>query len=230
MKFRTSVATAVAATAAVLAVGAVPANAATAAAKPTALTIKASTTHAQYGQWVELSAHLGRTASNRTVEIDNGRSVVKKGHVDAHGNLTAWVKAAHNATFVAKFAGDSRDKSASAHVRVNTAVVIAQDIYQGSRHADGWWYIAGNNGVWAEAIVSPNKVGEPVYFHVQQELNGRWYDVKLNYPSGKLDSRSYAAHGYRQLPAGLVLRMATTFNGDASNTGSGLSWLYVKTI
>lgn len=230
VKFRTSAATALAASAAILALGVAPASAATSVAKPTSLSVKASTTAAHYGQWVELTAHLGATASNRTVEIDNGHSVLKKGHVDSHGNLSAWIKAAHNATFVAKFAGDSRDKAASAHVSVNTAVVIAQDIYKGSRHSDGWWYIAGKNGVWSEALVSPNKASETVYFHVQQWVNGRWYDVKLNFPTAKLDSHSYAAHGYKQLPSGLTLRMATTFNGDASNTGSGLSWLYVKTV
>lgn len=220
MKFRTSVATAVAATAAVLAVGAAPANAATTAARPTSLTLKASTNHAQYGQWVELTAHLGRTASNRTVEIDNGRSVVKKGHVDAHGNLTAWVKSAVNSWYTAKFTGDSRDKAA----RVGTWVTSAAVMHEWMTSSV---YTGGQNPT-IRGYVSPNKQGEYVHAHMQIWYQGAWQNLQLSPDSFKLGPHSEFQISTSGLWSGYSYRQAFTFNGDSQNTGTGYHWVYFK--
>ncbi|MEZ0095440.1 hypothetical protein [Streptacidiphilus sp. EB129] len=234
MKLRTTAATtaatAVAATAAVLAVAAAtPAIAAT-AASPTSLTLKASTTHAEYGQWVALSAHLGPTASNRTVEIDNDRSIVKKGRVDAHGNLTAWVKAAHNATFVAKFTGDSRDKAATAHVRINTAAQITARFINGSAGADGYTVYLAGVGNWPELQieVAPDKSGEPVTTHIQQLVNGSWINVTLSDPDATLLNGSHVQLTYDKLWPGLTFREYVSYAGDATNTGSSTNWQYAQ--
>lgn len=234
MKLRTTAATAVAATAAVLAVGAAPADAATAGAiaKPTSLTLKAGTTAAKYGHLVELSAHLGRTASNRTIEIDNGRSIVKKGRVDAHGNLTAWVTATHNTTFVAKFTGDSRDKAASARVRVNVAAQITAGFINGVVGNDGSTTYYGADGMSPQlkVDVTPDKTGEPITAHMQAQLNdGSWVDVKLSDPVTKLLSGSseVLTFHFGGPPRGAVfLRESVSYAGDATNTGSSTAWQY----
>jgi hypothetical protein len=226
VKFRTSVATAVAA-AAVLAVGAAPADAAS-AAKPTSLTIKASTNHAQYGQWVELTAHLGATASNRTVEIDNGSSVVKKGRVDAHGNLAAWVKSAGTTTFVATFAGDSRDQAAKAGTYVTSAAVVKGWLNAGYAKDHGWeLYHVGQKLIF-NGTVAPRKGTLKV--HLQGYWNNTWHDLALDpkLANDPTDGNGYTWFGWPKgiTQANVAARIAFTFDGDSRNAAGSSGWSY----
>ncbi|RAG83627.1 hypothetical protein DN069_20940 [Streptacidiphilus pinicola] len=226
MKLRTSVATAVAATAAVLAVGAAPANAATTAKVNPQLSISASTTNATYGQWVTLTAHLGKTASNRTVTIYRSPAgettqVVKSGKVDRYGNLRTSVWMGRNTGFTVRFAGDSRDNAAARGVYVHDAAVMHQWMTQGT-------YSAGQKPT-IEGYVSPNKAGESVYAHLQVWYQGRWQTLQVTPSSFQLSSNSSFKITTSGLPAGYSFRQTFTFNGDALNGGSGYHWVYFKT-
>ncbi|WP_370072013.1 hypothetical protein [Streptacidiphilus sp. MAP5-3] len=237
MKLRTTVATAVAtavaAAAAVLALGTAPANAATTAPATqanTALSISASTTHASYNQWVEVNAHLGRTASNRTVEIDLGGSVLKKGTVDRNGNLSAWAKLAHDATFTAKFAGDARDTAVSRSVFVQDAAQVSSRMVQGAYTSGGYTYYHHTQNPTIAAEVSPNKTGEWVEMHIQVWTGSSWQNVSLRTVWFKLVSPSAVAVYLTGVPANTTLREAITFAGDSTNSASNWTWQYAKVV
>ncbi|WP_042370147.1 hypothetical protein [Streptacidiphilus neutrinimicus] len=228
MKFRTTVATAVAATAAVLAVGAAPANAATAVAKPTSLTLKASTNHARYGQSVELTAHLGTTASNRTVEIDNGSSVLKKGRVDAHGNLAVWVKSASNTTYVAKFAGDSRDRAAKASTYVTSAAVVKGWLNAGYKNDQGWQLYHVGQKITFNGTVAPRKATLTV--HLQGYWNNTWHTLTID-PKLVKDPTNASGYTWFGWPNGITTanvaaRVSFTFDGDSRNAAASSGWSY----
>lgn len=224
MKLRTSVATAVAATAAVLAVGAAPADAATAAAKPTSLSIKASTNHAQYGQWVKLTAHLGATASNRTVEIDNGNSFVKKGHVDSHGNLTAWVKSTSNTWYVAKFAGDSRDKAAKSGTYVTSAALVKGWLNAGYRNDQGFELYHVGQKIVFNGSVAPRK-GE-LKVDMQGYWNNTWHDLRQINVQTEPNGTTWIAWEKGISEANVVARLSYTFTGDSRNVAGTSGWSY----
>ncbi|WP_042378762.1 hypothetical protein [Streptacidiphilus melanogenes] len=236
MKFRTAVATAVAATAAVLAVGAAPANAATAAKVNPQLSLTASTLNAVDGQTITLTAHLGKTASNRTVSIyrspaaEAANQLVKAGKVDSSGNLRVSVWMGRNTGFTVKFAGDSGDNAASRSVYVHDAAVIKQSMQKPAYINSGWNYFHSTQPVIEQSQVYPSKAGKTVYFHVQQYYSGAWHNVGLQYSSATLDANSSTWFGWKSIPAGITLRFATTYNGDSLNTGSGYHWVYVKTV
>ena len=224
MKLRTSVAAAVAATAAVLAVGAAPANAATAAKVNPQLSISASTTNATYGQWVTLTAHLGKTASNRAVTIyrspaGEATQVVKSGKVDRYGNLRASVWMGRNTGFTVTFAGDSRDNAASRGVYVHDAAVMHQWMTQGT-------YSNGQSPV-VEGYVSGNRQ-VTIYPHLQIWAQGAWHTVNMtptNFLTGTTGKFKITSNG---LWAGYSYRQTVNFNGDSLNGGTGYHWQYFK--
>ncbi|MEZ0067940.1 hypothetical protein ABIA32_003956 [Streptacidiphilus sp. MAP12-20] len=240
MKLRISAATALAAAAAVLAVGAAPAIAATpAVAKPTSLTLNASTTWAKYGQWVTLTAHLGKTAANRTVEIDvnawgGGAWVAKKANVDRYGNLTAYAKMTRNSTFTAKFAGDSKDAAASTKRTVYSAAGVASWMvgYYGVSNGYHLYHfntLANETGKpIVRGFVAPNKGGQSVGSTWQVYYRGAWYTVS----NQGFQLSQYSTLGVwfsddsrlNYLPE----RFSFNYGGDGYNTGAFSGWQYFK--
>jgi hypothetical protein len=88
-----------------------------------------------YGSDVKVTAHLGRTYKNRTVEIwadpygaDRPSKLAKSGRVNSDGNLSVTLDLTRDTKVTAKFAGDARYKpktatsTLGAKVRVSTAV------------------------------------------------------------------------------------------------------------
>lgn len=233
MKLRSTVATAAAAAVAALAMGAAPASAATtapAAKAHPALSIRVSTTNAGYDQWVAVTAHLGRTATNHTVSIDEGNSVIKSGRVDRNGNLTVWARLTHDATFVAKYAGDSRDWATSRGVRVQDAAYAFGEMVNGAYTSGGYTYYHHNQNPTLATVVAPNKAGEYVSMHVQQLVNGSWKNVRLRSVWFRLDSHSVAEVYLSGVPANTTLREAMAFGGDTTNSASNLTWHYAKVV
>jgi hypothetical protein len=84
-----------------------------------------------YGSTVTVTAHLGTTATNRTVEIwadpygTEPLKLLRKTVVDAKGNLTASLKLTRTTAVQVKFAGDAKYAPASARSVLNTQVSIA---------------------------------------------------------------------------------------------------------
>jgi hypothetical protein len=182
-----------------------------------------------------VTAHLGRTASNRTVTIyrspaGQATTVAKSGKVDRYGNLRTSVWMGRNTSFSVKFAGDSRDNAASRSVYVHDAAVVKQGMVKPAYISGGWNYFHSNQQVLEASQVAPNKAGEKVYFHVQQYYSGAWHNVTLKYSSDILDKNSSTWFGWQSIPAGITLRFATTYNGDSVNSGYGYHWQYVKTV
>ncbi|WP_037601274.1 hypothetical protein [Streptacidiphilus rugosus] len=244
MKLRTSAATALAATAAVLAMGAAPAMAATthtaATLKPTTLSLSANVTWAKYGQWATLTAHLGPTAANRTVEIDGagwgaGSWVLKKANVDRNGNLVAYAKMSRNTTFTAKFAGDSKDAAASAKRVVYSSAGVTSRMFgyygtSGAYHLYHYNTLAGNKGkpVFGGQVLQ-NKGGESVNLTWQVYYHGAWRTA--NSGGFQLD-KQYSAFSvwFQDVPQfkGLNERVSFSYAGDGVNTGANSGWSYFR--
>jgi hypothetical protein len=97
------------------------------------LSLKRPGAAVKYGATVSVTATLGKTYKNKTVEIwadpygsDQKRRLVKRGTVNSKGNLSASLKLTRNTTFTATFAGDARTaaKTVSGVVSTKTKVSL----------------------------------------------------------------------------------------------------------
>ena len=80
---------------------------------PTSLTVTTNSATFTYKPTVRVTAHLGKTHTNRTVSIyaepfgRTAKTLVKTGRVNSSGSLTVRYAAAHSTTFSAVFSGDA---------------------------------------------------------------------------------------------------------------------------
>ncbi|MEU7720201.1 Ig-like domain repeat protein [Streptomyces tibetensis] len=98
-----------------------------------------------YGSDVTFAAHLGTTYKNRTVEIwadpygsDKPSTLVKKGTVDSHGNLSATVHLTRDTKVSAKFTGDTRYAARTVTNSAYTRVAISTSLSGSYKSATAW--------------------------------------------------------------------------------------------
>ncbi|MEV6306918.1 hypothetical protein AB0M02_46500 [Actinoplanes sp. NPDC051861] len=112
-----------------------------------ALTLTSNGTVHAYGSTVTLTARLGSTHSNRTVELwadpagaDQGNRLLKRAAVDGAGNVTAALRLTRNTTVTATFAGDSRFSARSVKSTLLTRVAVTTAVSKHYRTAGGYHY------------------------------------------------------------------------------------------
>ncbi|MFG1995659.1 hypothetical protein ACGFJ7_37370 [Actinoplanes sp. NPDC048988] len=97
----------------------------------TALSLSPNNTVNNYGSTVTVTARLGKTYSNRTLEIwadpygTEPLRLVRKTVTDAKGNLTAKLKLTRTTAVQVKFAGDAQYAPASARSVLNTRAAVS---------------------------------------------------------------------------------------------------------
>jgi Carboxypeptidase regulatory-like domain len=112
------------------------------------LTVSATPGTANYGGLVRVTAHLGTTDTNRTVEIlaqARGASASNRlanAKVNSSGNVTVSGRLARTTTFTAVFLGDAKYAARSAATTVYTRAGVAEAIsgYYASKHVGSVTY------------------------------------------------------------------------------------------
>ena len=206
---------------------------------PTSLTVSATPGTANYDGVVRVTAHLGATATNRTVEIlgkPRGVSTSTRladARVNSSGNLTVSVRVTRSTTFTAVFSGDARYAAKSVattmYTRADVAMAIA-DYYASKRVGSVTYRLYHrtkhlNVGV----AVAPNKAGECAKVEIQEYYRGAWHPnvtttcVALNKNSvvGVYFTLNQADIGYHYRLRGDYVR-----GSDLSNLGADTGWQY----
>jgi YVTN family beta-propeller protein len=204
---------------------------------PVALTLKESPGTANYHQRVTLTAHLGRTSTNRTVSFyaqpygSTTSKLIKSGRVNSAGNISVTYVPAYDTLFSAKFSGDARYAAETAQARLGVRVSVTQ--------ADSGWYTSASYGgvlyrvfhqagaLKLTATVAPNKHGECVALEISVYAQGRWQPSETG-SCGKLNSASRIP-GEVSLSgaAGFQFRIRVDFiHNDKTNLASDGSWFY----
>jgi YVTN family beta-propeller protein len=206
---------------------------------PTSLTVSATPGTANYDGVVRVTAHLGATATNRTVEIlgkPRGVSTSTRladARVNSSGNLTVSVRVTRSTTFTAVFAGDARYAAKSVattmYTRADVAMAIA-DYYASKRVGSVTYRLYHrtkhlNVGV----AVAPNKKGECAKVEIQEYYRGAWHPnvttncVALNKNSvvGVYFTLNQADIGYHYRLRGDYVR-----GSDLSNLSVDTGWQY----
>ena len=205
---------------------------------PVTLTLTESPGTANYHQRVTLTAHLGKTYTNRTVSIyaqpygSTAGTLIKSGRVNSAGNFSVTYVPTHDTLFSAVFSGDAKYGPETAHARLGVRVSVTQ--------ADTGWYTSTTYGgvlyrvyhqgtpLKLTATVAPNKVGECVAVETWVYSRGQWRSLGTG-RCATLDSASKAAAEVSLSgKAGQRFRVRVDFvHSDKTNLASDSSWFYL---
>lgn len=211
--------------------------------KPAALTVSGQARVA-YDSTIHVTAHLGPTATNRTVTIyaqpvgSTTRVLLKKGSVDSKGDLTASYKAPHSTTFSVVFAGDAADAAGTATRTVNVLAAVSDSLsgyYRSHRIGRITYRIFHHTAqLHALAAVRPNKHGECVKFEVQEHYRGHWH---ANAVTGcailNRASKGAGILGLTNADIGYHYRIRADFvrtSTDTSNGDNDSAWAYLIVV
>ncbi|WP_130331050.1 WD40 repeat domain-containing protein [Micromonospora kangleipakensis] len=145
-----------------------------------ALTLNRNGTVNAYGATVAMTAHLGSTYTNRTVEIwadpagtDQGNKLLKKGVVDSSGNLTANLTLTRNTTVTAVFTGDARYAPLSVKSTVYTNVSVSTAVSGYYKTSSGYYYYRKTTNPVFTTTMTPN-AGRKQKLIFEYYASGTW--------------------------------------------------------
>ncbi len=204
---------------------------------PAPLTLTTGATYYTYQPTVTVTAHLGTTASNRTVSIyaqpaGGSKTLLKTGTVDASGNLAVSYTAPHNTTFSAVFSGDQDYAPATVTQDVYVRAKVSESIsgYYGKTSIGGTTYRLYHHTALlkASATVTPSQSGQCVQFEVQEYYQGAWQaNVTTGCKSLSSTSKASASFGLTQADLGYHYRIRADFLGDLANASNSSAWQYL---
>jgi hypothetical protein len=144
-----------------------------------------------YGSDVTFTAHLGTTYKNRTVEIwadpygsDKPNALVKKGTVDANGNLSATIHLTRDSKVSAKFTGDTRYAAKTTTNTVYTKVKISTSLTGYYKTATAWnqkysYFHQSKDPVHSTTMTM--YPGRKYQLQVQRFSDGAWHTTHSEY-------------------------------------------------
>jgi hypothetical protein len=171
--------------------GATASRSVTVARTATTLTLNNNLKVYGYNSSVTFTAHLGTTYKNRTVEIwadpygsDKPNTLVKKGTVDAGGNLTATVRLTRDTVVSAKFTGDTRYAAKTTTSRVYTKVSVSTSLSGAYKTATAWnekyYYFRQSKDPVYDTTMTMYP-GRKYQFQIQQFYSGAWHTTASEY-------------------------------------------------
>jgi hypothetical protein len=152
---------------------------------PTTLTVAASKSLVRSGNDVRITAHLGTTATNRTVAIyakpyHLDRFLVVKHDVDANGNLTATPTVHRRTTYIAHFGGDDTYAPTHAAVVVTAQAVVTERLYGGYATVNGMRLYHATGVPVLAAHLRPQLADRCLWFKAQRRGgDGAWHTVAV---------------------------------------------------
>ncbi|WP_448320710.1 YncE family protein [Streptomyces sp. CO7] len=206
----------------------------------TSLTLNNNGKVYSYGKDVTFTAHLGKTYSNRTVEIwanpygsDKPDKLLKSGKVNSSGNISAVVDMKRDTTVTAVFKGDAKYAPKTVKSVGYAKVSISNSV--SGHYKTG--YVGSHNYYWfrktKDVLVGTTMSyysGRAARYEVQMYYNGAWRSGVSDYfqlsSTGKV-TVNLGASGQ----AGLKFRVRTSYinnsSGDNVNSTTYGSWKYL---
>ncbi len=197
------------------------------------LTIATNAASYHYRQTATVTAHLGGTHTNRTVQLKvtpYGAAItgLKTGTVNSSGYLTASYAVTRRTTFSAVFAGDDIWEPRTVTRTVTAYASLAEQMR-------GYYTTSGAYRVYHTSAdpligvtVAPNHGGQCLAFLVQQYYSSAWHNALSN-SCIPLNSSSFtAAQISGTHSAGVIARVRATLPGDAYNLRTDGAWLYFR--
>ncbi|MGW7363320.1 YncE family protein [Streptomyces sp. NPDC054841] len=196
------------------------------------------TVHAQ-GADVKFTARLGNTYKNRVVEIwtdpygaDAPKRLLRRGTVDANGNLSAVVDMTRDTTVTAVFAGDARYASktvkSTAYAKVRIATTLSGHYKTGTISGVGHHYFRKTANPLVTTTMS-YYAGRKQRLELQVYYQGQWYSSNEYFAlsTGGVSRVNLGAPG----EAGIRARVRSSYidpsSGDSANYTTHGGWKYL---
>ncbi|MFJ4523677.1 YncE family protein [Streptomyces sp. NPDC088810] len=195
-----------------------------------------------YGKDVKFTAHLGRTYSNRTVEIwadpfgsDKPNKRVKSGKVNSDGYLSVTLDLKRDTKVTAKFAGDSRYKPATAASTVGAKVSVSTSVSNHYKAKSAWghtYYFFHKNKNPLVTTKMPWYPDRAQKFEFEVYYQGRWYPGDPAYFKLGSDGVSRVSiTGNHSEDVGWRFRVRSSYinsaSGDTVNSTTHGAWKYL---
>jgi YVTN family beta-propeller protein len=192
-----------------------------------------------YDSTIHVTAHLGTTATNRTVSIyaqptGGAKKLLKTGKVSSSGTLTVSYVAAHSTTFSEVFSGDAKYAAKTVTHTVTVSAKVSPTIsgYYASKKIGSQTYRLYHDTAHLNVAVTvaPDKSGQCVELQIQEFFEGSWQTSQIT-SCGTLNSSSKVS-GFLRLSSGirfLQFRIRADYvrsSGDTSNLSTDSGWLY----
>ncbi len=188
-----------------------------------------------YGATVALTAHLGTTYRNRTVEIwadpygaDQARTLVKKGTVNGSGNLSVSYKLTRNTTFSAVFTGDTRYAARTVTSAVKTKVAVSTAVAKHYKVAASYYYVRKTVNPTFTTTMTPYP-GRTERLTFEKYSGGKWVAWKTGtYKLSSAGKYTFTLTGTHTTGVKYRVRAAylTGTSGDSANYSTYGSWKY----
>jgi len=195
------------------------------------ISLTASQTNVRYGDRMTVRVHLSDMAAttNHVVSIYklSPKTLIRRGAVDANGNLSLKLKPLKKTRLVAEWAGEAGwFPATSAIVTVNVRVIVRIKLLGYYGQAGGYkLYQAGHNPVLVGTVV-PNHRGRPLEFIADKLVNGRWQHVDR--VSFRIGNNGSAVVIFANPRRGLSYRVRAVFNGDLDHVKGVAPWQFLR--
>jgi hypothetical protein len=206
--------------------------------------VSASASSIGYQGAVTVTAHLGKTYTNRKLAIyaqtvgSTTEKLIKWGTVNAQGNLSVRYTASYSTQFIVKFTGDSHYAASSAERTVGVGVRISMTNggYYGTKRENGETYHVYHHtsNLSAHVTVVPGKSGRCVDLQVQQwDPQGKTWFANETLGCYRLPANSQLAASLGLTDAaGALYRMRVDFvpNSGDNNIATDGAWFYFDVV
>ncbi|MEU8243968.1 hypothetical protein AB0C07_37415 [Actinoplanes missouriensis] len=190
-----------------------------------------------YGATVSLTAKLGATHKNRTVEIwadpygaDQPRRLLKKGVVNSAGALSVNYKLTRNTTVSAVFAGDTRYAARTVTSALKTRVAVSTAVTKHYKVARSYHYVRkATNPKFTTTMTAYPKRKQTLVF--QQYSGGRWKAWKSGaYTLSGAGTYTFTLTGTHKTGVNYRVRAVYTTgtSGDSANYTTYGAWKYFR--
>ena len=205
-----------------------------------ALSLSTGASTFAYEPTVHVTAHLGTTATNRSVSIyaqpfgSKSKTLLKTGKVNSSGNLTVSYKAPHSTKLTAVFSGDAQYRPTTVTHVIYVKANVSESLggYYASERIGGITYRLFHHhaSMHVNVTVRPNKSGQCVKFEIQEHYQGSWHSGISG--CGSLDSSSkisirvslaHANRGYHYRIRADYIRSSK----DKTNLSNDSPWQYL---
>ena len=201
----------------------------------TTLTLDHNNVAYAYGATVTFTAHLGSTATNRTVGIwadpagsDQGNRLLRSATVDAKGNLTASLKLSRDTVVSAVFAGDANTQPITVKSTVLTWASAAVALSRQYKTKSSVAYFHKTTNPYVTTTINPYPKRKQ-YLTVDYYSGGSWHRVKSGLYALSTAGKSYVTFtSARKLNVKYRVRAAYVMgnSGDSANLSTYTAYKY----
>ncbi|MGW6741959.1 Ig-like domain repeat protein [Streptomyces sp. NPDC055025] len=206
----------------------------------TALSLNRNGSVYSYGADVSFTAHLGKTYSNRVVELwadpaggDKPKKLLKKGKVNSKGDLSVTVDMTRDTSVTAVYTGDTRSGpktvKSTAYAKVKVSTSVSKHYKTGKIGSTSYYWFHKNTDPVLTTSMTYYK-GRAQRFQLQVYYQGTWYDSGSEYFALATNGKSAVQLGAPG-EAGIRARMRSSYingsSGDTVNATTHGAWKYL---